>query len=256
MVPRKGLEGPGVLSWNLSGISEMPLPSQPTPIRLTVTPEISAVASLGLVRAEPVQAGPASPGLAQEMEEVRAALQAAHAGVPPSSIPGLAAARDLYRAFGLDPTRTRPSSEALLRRVVRGKPLPRISAPVDLCNLLSLRFLLPLGLYDVAAIQGEVALRHGTEGEWYQGIRKDEVHVGGRPVLADAAGPFGNPTSDSLRTSVHPDTTSLWLVIFAPRGFPPRELEEHVEYACRAMERHLAPARESVRTHSATMRAS
>ncbi len=227
----------------------MSLSSHPAPVRLTVTPEVSAVASLGLVRAEPVQAGPASPGLAQEMEEVRAALQAAHAGVPPSSIPGLAPARELYRAFGLDPTRTRPSSEALLRRVARGKPLPRISAPVDLCNLLSLRFLLPLGLYDVAAIQGEVVLRHGTEGESYEGIRKDAVHVGGRPVLADAAGPFGNPTSDSLRTSIHPDTTSLWLVIFAPRGFPPGELEQHVEYACRAMERHLAADRRSVHTH-------
>ncbi len=98
----------------------MPLSSHPEPVRLTVTPEVSAVASLGLVRAEPVQAGPASKGLAGEMEEVRAALQAAHAGVAPSSIPGLAPARELYRAFGLDPTRTRPSSEALLRRVARG----------------------------------------------------------------------------------------------------------------------------------------
>jgi DNA/RNA-binding domain of Phe-tRNA-synthetase-like protein len=183
------------------------------------------------------------------MEEVREALQGAHAGKPPSSVPGLAPARDLYRAFGMDPTRTRPSSEALLRRVARGKPLPRISGPVDLCNLLSLRFLLPLGLYDVAAIQGEVTLRHGREGESYQGIRKDEVHVGGRPVLADAVGPFGNPSSDSLRTSVHPDTTSLWLVIFAPRGFPPGELREHVQRACRTMERHLAPAAGSVHTH-------
>ncbi len=254
MVPRKGLEGPRVLSWDLYGISEMPLSSQPGPIPLIVTAEVSAVAGLGLVRAEPVQAGPASPGLAEEMEEIRAALQAAHAGKAPSSIPGLAAARELYRAFGLDPTRTRPSSEALLRRVARGKPLPRISGPVDLCNLLSLRFLLPLGLYDVAAIQGEVALRHGREGESYQGIRKDEVHVGGRPVLADAAGPFGNPTSDSLRTSVHPGTTSLWLVIFAPRRFPPGELEEHVEYACRAMERHLAAPGAPVHTHGQVLR--
>lgn len=244
MVPRKGLEGGRVILG-----SGMPVSSNPTPVRLTVTREVSTVASLGLVRAEPVQSGPASPGLVQEMEEVRAALQAVHAGKPPASIPGLSPARQLYRAFGVDPTRTRPSSEALLRRVTRGKPLPRISAPVDLCNLLSLRFLLPLGLYDVAAIQGEVTLRHGAEGESYQGIRKDEVHVGGRPVLVDEAGPFGNPTSDSLRTSVRPDTSSLWLVIFAPHGFPRGELGEHVMYACRAMERHLAPADASVHTH-------
>lgn len=225
----------------------------PTPVPLIVTPEVSALVSLGLVRAEPVQAGPASPGLVQEMEETRADLEAQHAGKPPSSIPGLAPARRLYRAFGIDPTRTRPSSEALWRRVVRGKPLPRVSGPVDLCNLLSLRFLLPLGLYDVASIQGEVTLRHGTAGESYQGIRKDDVHVGGRPVLSDTAGPFGNPTSDSLRTSVHQDTTSLWLVIFAPRGFPQDELQGQVDHASQAMERHLAPAGEPVRTDGRTV---
>lgn len=222
--------------------------SQPAAVRLHITPEVSAVLRLGLVQAEPVQAGPASSVLMEELEDMRAELQAAHAGKPPSSIEGLAPARELYRAFGVDPTRTRPSSEALLRRVVRGKALPRISGPVDLCNLLSLRFLLPLGLYDVAALQGEVTLRHGREGESYPGLGKADVHVGGRLVLADARGPFGNPTSDSLRTSVHVETTSLWLVIFAPRAFPSGRLQQHVEHACHAMERHLAPANGSVHT--------
>jgi DNA/RNA-binding domain of Phe-tRNA-synthetase-like protein len=124
--------------------------------------------------------------------------------------------------------------------------MPRISGPVDLCNLLSLQFLLPLGLYDVAAVQGDVTLRAGEAGEFYQGIRKDEVHVGGRPVLVDAVGPFGNPTSDSLRTSVHAGTTSLWLVIFAPAGFPQATLAAHVQHACRSMERHLARAGQPV----------
>jgi DNA/RNA-binding domain of Phe-tRNA-synthetase-like protein len=208
---------------------------------LTVTPEVAQLTCLGLVWAEPVHAGPAPQGLRQEMEETRARLAEAHTGKPPSSIPELALARRLYHAFGVDPTRTRPSSEALLRRVMRGKPLPVISGPVDLCNLLSLQFLLPMGLYDAAAIQEEVTLRHGREGEWYQGIRKDEVHVEGRPVLVDGQGPFGNPTSDSLRTSVQPGTTSIWLVIFAPIGFEAAAMEGHVAAACAAMKRHLAP---------------
>ena len=124
--------------------------------------------------------------------------------------------RTMYKRVGLDPTKTRPSSEALLRRVRRGDPLPRINAMVDVCNWCSLEFQLPYGLYDASHIRGDVELRLGREGESYAGIRKDEVHVGGRITLADSEGPFGNPTSDSARTMVTTHTTRALLVVFAP----------------------------------------
>jgi len=124
--------------------------------------------------------------------------------------------RTMYKRVGLDPTKRRPSSEALLRRVRKGDPLPRINSMVDVCNWCSLEFQLPYGLYDAARIDGDVVLRLGREGESYAGIRKDDVHVGGRITLADGLGPFGNPTSDSARTMVTPATTSALLVVFAP----------------------------------------
>jgi DNA/RNA-binding domain of Phe-tRNA-synthetase-like protein len=126
------------------------------------------------------------------------------------------AVRTMYKRVGLDPTRRRPSSEALLRRVRKGDPLPRINSMVDVCNWCSLEFQLPYGLYDAARIEGDVVLRLGREGESYPGIRKDEVHVGGRITLADARGPFGNPTSDSARTMVTTDTTRALVIVFAP----------------------------------------
>jgi DNA/RNA-binding domain of Phe-tRNA-synthetase-like protein len=126
------------------------------------------------------------------------------------------AVRTMYKRVGLDPTKRRPSSEALLRRVRKGEPLPRINSMVDVCNWCSLEFQLPYGLYDAAHINGDVVLRLGLEGESYPGIRKDEVHVGGRITLADSAGPFGNPTSDSARTMVTTNTTHALLVVFAP----------------------------------------
>ena len=67
------------------------------------------------------------------------------------------------------------------------------------------------------SIEGDVELRLGAAGESYPGIRKDDVHVGGRITLADARGPFGNPTSDSARTMVTTATTRALLVVFAPR---------------------------------------
>src|SRR5688500_16085932 len=136
-----------------------------------------------------------------------------------------AAVRAMYRRFGVDPTKTRPSSEALLRRVRKGDPLPRINNVVDVCNWCSLEFQVPYGLYDVAKIDGAIELRTGRPGESYAGIRKDAVNVEGRLVLADASGPFGNPTSDSARTMVTPAAVSILTVIFAPASAGARALE-------------------------------
>jgi DNA/RNA-binding domain of Phe-tRNA-synthetase-like protein len=211
---------------------------------LTVSEDVRPLLRAAVVRAGPVEVGPSAGGLLEEMERTASALASRYAGRVPSEIPGLDPARSLYRAFRIDPTRTRPSSEALLRRVLQGKPLPRILSAVDLCNLLSLEFLLPLGLYDAGRISGDVVLRRGMPGESYAGIRKEEVRLEGRPVLCDGRGPFGNPTSDSLRTSVTPATRSLWLVIFTPAGFPPATLEGHAARAETAIRLHLSAADE------------
>jgi DNA/RNA-binding domain of Phe-tRNA-synthetase-like protein len=128
-----------------------------------------------------------------------------------------AAVRTMYKKLGLDPTKTRPSNEALLRRVRKGDTIPRINSAVDVINWCSLEFQLPYGLYDSAKISGAVTMRIGADGEKYAGIRKDDVNVGGRITVADDAGPFGNPTSDSARTMVTPATTELLVMIYAPR---------------------------------------
>jgi DNA/RNA-binding domain of Phe-tRNA-synthetase-like protein len=128
------------------------------------------------------------------------------------------AVRAMYKAVGLDPTKNRPSSEALLRRVRKGGELPRINNLVDVINWCSVESQLPFGLYDRDHIAGAVALRLGRAGESYSGIRKDEVHLAGRLALADERGPFGNPTSDSARTMVTTGTTRALVVIFAPVG--------------------------------------
>lgn len=226
-------------------------PGRPGTIVPQIGDALSSLVRLGLVRAEPIVVAPSGPALEAEMAETARALATHHAGRAPAAIPGLAPARDLYRAFGIDPTRTRPSSEALLRRAVQGKPLPRICNAVDLCNLLALRFLLSIGLYDAAQVRGEVTLRRGRAGESYPGIRKDEVHLEGRPVLADDRGPFGNPTSDSLRTSVTAATRSLWMVIFAPAIHPEERLRAHVEEARAAMARHLGDGKRAPLTSGA-----
>ena len=212
----------------------------PPRVTLRFAEGLDAAVLLGLVGAAPVHVGPSGSPQEQESEQLCAQLRRRLDDRAPADIEELRPARALYRALGIDPTKTRPSSEALLRRVLARKPLPRISNAVDLCNLLSLRFLLPMGLYDAAKIEHEVMLRRGEPGETYAGIRKQDVRLEGRLVLADRRGAFGNPTSDSLRASVDSATESLWLVIFAPSSFSTDRLSAHVASARQAMERHLA----------------
>lgn len=126
--------------------------------------------------------------------------------------------RTMYKRVGIDPTKTRPSSEALFRRIRRGDPFPRVNGVVDVINWTSVETQLPFGVYDLDRIQGDVTLRLGRDGEEYAGIRKDTVHVAGRLALADEAGPFGNPTSDSARTMVTTAATRVLVVVFAPVG--------------------------------------
>ncbi len=149
-----------------------------------------------------------------------APLAAAEAAVRAHAPADATAVRTMYKRVGIDPTKTRPSSEALLRRVRKGNPLPRINSMVDICNWCSLEFQLPYGLYDLDRIEGDVMLRLGAEGESYAGIRKDEVHVAGRIALADARGPFGNPSSDSARTMVTAGATRALMIVFAPAEVP------------------------------------
>ena len=135
------------------------------------------------------------------------------------------AVRTMYKRVGIDPTKTRPSNEALLRRVRKGDTIPRINSAVDIVNWCSLEFQLPYGLYDAAKISGAVTMRLGREGESYPGIRKDDVNVGGRITVADDTGAFGNPTSDSARTMVTPAATELLIVIYAPIEIAKPQLE-------------------------------
>lgn len=148
---------------------------------------------------------------------------------PSQAVHLLKPARDLYRRIGIEPTRTRPSSEALLRRVIKGKPLYQINSIVDTGNYCSIKFLLPIGLYDLSKIKGSVILRKGKSGEEFQGIRKDMIHVGGRYILADQTGPFGNPSSDSIRTFIELSTKDLLFVIYAPFNYPDNELNIHIK---------------------------
>jgi DNA/RNA-binding domain of Phe-tRNA-synthetase-like protein len=139
------------------------------------------------------------------------AIRAAHGSALP---PGFAMSRQLYRSFHVDPTKHRPSSEALWRRLRGHDDFPAVNPAVDLTNLLSLQFQICFGLYDMNRIQGPVVITLGSAGDRYQGIRKELLDFDGKIVLRDDLGAFGNPSADSLRASVGEGTRDILQVLF------------------------------------------
>ncbi len=176
-----------------------------------------------------------------ELTELAARLKERFRAQSVGRVDGVAHARRLYRSFGIDPTRTRPSSEALLKRALQGRELYHLNNVVDSGNLASLKTLLPIGLYDRARIQGESAsIREGLSGEEYPGIRKGPVHLEGRLCIADEAGAFGSPTSDSSRTRVTASTTTLLAIVFAPSDCEPERIFETAEALTTSFKRHAS----------------
>ena len=132
--------------------------------------------------------------------------------------PQILATRAAYKALGKDPARYRGSAEALLRRVIAGKGLPRINSVVDIINLVSVESRLSIGLYDLAHVSGDILFRVGRAGETYKGIGKYDLNLEGLPVFCDALGPHGSPTSDSERTMVTSETRNVLAVIISFGG--------------------------------------
>lgn len=144
-------------------------------------------------------------------------------------MPAIQATRQAYKKCGKDPSRYRPSSEALCRRILRGLSLYRIDTLVDLINLASINSGHSIGGFDLDKIQGDsLVLGIGKAGEPYEGIGRGTLNIEGMPVYRDAVGGVGTPTSDNERTKLSLDTTHLLAIMNAYSGND--GLEESVNF--------------------------
>jgi DNA/RNA-binding domain of Phe-tRNA-synthetase-like protein len=129
-------------------------------------------------------------------------------------MPSIAATRRVYRACGKDPSRYRPASEALIRRMLQGKELYQRDTLVDLVNLASIAFGYSIGGFDADKFVGDtLTLGIGREGEPYEGIGRGMLNICGLPVYRDSVGGVGTPTSDNERTKMTLETTHLVVLI-------------------------------------------
>jgi len=173
--------------------------------------------ALACVTAE-VETGATPEGLDQELRSCEERIMKLPEPKAVLESTAILATRAAYKALGKDPARYRGSAEALLRRVIAGKGLPRINNVVDVINLVSFESRLPVGLYDLAHVQGDIVFRAGRTGETYKGIGKYDLNLEGLPVFCDALGPHGSPTSDSERTMVTLATKHVIAIIISFGG--------------------------------------
>jgi DNA/RNA-binding domain of Phe-tRNA-synthetase-like protein len=180
---------------------------------------------LGVIEADGVSVAPADANLAYLMGEICERRRREFTVETLPEAESVRAVRAMFRAWGVDPLRYRPASEALLRRVVQGKGLYRVSNLVDIGNICSIETAWPFGCYTRSQLRPPIILRLGAAGERYEGIGKRVWHLGGRPVLADAEGPFGSPISDSTRTMITELSRDALAVIYAPASAPDPAIE-------------------------------
>lgn len=187
-----------------------------------------------------------SPELWAEIEATCARLQEDFTLESIKSRPSIAAIRAAYKACGKDPSRYRPASEQLSRRVLQGKGLYSVDALVDLGNLVSIFSGYPTGLLDADKIVGErVELGIGRAEEPYEGIGRGALNIEGLPVYRDAVGAIASPTSDSTRTMLSPTTSHLLFII---NGYDGDELliQESIDLALDLLRRYAGASGERV----------
>lgn len=121
--------------------------------------------------------------------------------------------RDGYKKLGKDPSHTRAACEALLRRILKYQSIYRLGDVIDLGNYLSLKLLKSVCVVDLDKICGDIEIRIGNENDEYYGINRGQINVNRIPLYTDELGPFGNPTSDTLRTAITNSTKNVLIML-------------------------------------------
>lgn len=149
-----------------------------------------------------------------------------------------------YRSFlwrrGIDPTKVRPSHEALARRVLRGAAFPRVNPIVDVGNIVSLISMIPIGLYDLEKLYLPLKLTLATGGEVFEPIGGSPRKLDrGTPVLLDSEGGVVHiyPHRDSTKTKVEASTRSVLVIAGGVPGVERDSVVHALRLVCDILER-------------------
>jgi len=197
--------------------------------QIQISPSLEEIIRVGVVFLQSMTVGKESAALRRHIYAMGEEIRRTIGDRAPSELDAVTRSRRLYKQVGIDPTKERPSSEKLLRRVLKDRTFPRVNDFVDAMNTVSLRLQFPLCFYDWDQVVPPVLIRIGRPDERFQGLGGNDVNLQGKIALIDGEGPFGNPTHDSDRTRISARTVRALVIAFAPADTSRAALKEVVD---------------------------
>lgn len=172
----------------------------------------------------------------QEIDDLAQTVRDRYSVADIKLLPTIDATRKAYKIAGKDPNRYRPSAEALMRRIINGNSLYKISTLVDLINLVSLKTGYSIGGFDRDKIVGIPTLGVGCQDEKFEGIGRGVLNIEGLPLYRDEIGGIGTPTSDEIRTSISDDTKNILIIINGYSGL--EGLQETIDFTIELLKKY------------------
>lgn len=209
-------------------------------MNITISEEVKALCpgtALGILHYTAL-VQPSSPELLDAFEAAVRELAGQYEMSAIAKNPRIAATRQAYKALGKSPQEYRNAAEAMLRRVVKNTGLYHINNIVEINNLISITSGYSIGSYDAGGLTPPIELRRAEDGAHYGGIGKGSINIEHLPVLYDALGPFGNPTSDSRRAMIQEGEQEIISVLYAFDG--PEPLRPWLQQYADALERYCS----------------
>jgi len=144
----------------------------------------------GIVLVRDITNSPTLPELLQAYQQEQQAVKQKIGSTPLSELAPLAAWRQAFRSFGVDPTAYRSASEALLRRLTKKGDIPSLNTLVDLCNLTSIRYALPVAAIDMREVSGAITVCFANGNEHFLPLSGSEIEnpLPGEVIFIDEKG--------------------------------------------------------------------
>jgi len=182
-----------------------------------------------ILRIEGVRVKDESPDLEEFKEEVVKRIRGRWTLLQLREEPVFRAYRDFFWRIGIDPTKIRPAAEALIRRVLRGSPLPKINTLVDAYNLASMETGIALAAFGMDQIEERLLMREGREGEQFLGIgmEKPLTLKGGEVIVEDGKSIIAiYPYRDAEKSKITLQTKRAFMLVCGVPGISEETLEE------------------------------
>lgn len=189
-------------------------------LEITISPELLSLVpgfKMGIIRYKDIEVGSSPQMLKGRLQLFQESLYFDLEEKQLSDFKGISEWRSIFKKTGKDPNRYRHSAEALYRRVKKQNYIQSINSATDLNNFLSLKYEIPLGIYDLSHLNGDILIRIGTEDEEYEGLNGRSNSLLQLIISSDEKGGFGSPYVDSVRSAVTEATRdALHLIYLRP----------------------------------------